>query len=462
MSAITSKTAWNAYASAIMEQVFGNNFDPDESTFSLAGQTLNVDLANADPAISNASVFGIGNTIPAPGGAYVAGSSLISSYFSFLNWIKLQNDPNPNLQSQINIAAGNLSSNQTNYQTVFSNALTAWNNYKTALGSNISFLDYCTTQYPTYMEAKSSLDAAQSQYSQLMLQAYGPDYQTIVNAQNITGYNGAQSTVGQSTYNMAVKFGSAAPAGSGPAVLPGQNPAPPASSLISTFCPGFTVNSAFLADYQRWQTQSVQQPAKMTGLKIHLDASTTTSDWESMGWSAQLSASFPIMDFVSVQFSGQASYASQTFNYASSGFSFDVEYLGSGLYPIGSNLWFDPSLCKNYGSSLRAGAPDFFSEAGGSLSRYPSQVLIGFQPKISMSLSASDYSSFKSQFQQSSTVAIKVGPFTVGSVSESSYSQKQNVEFNDSNNSFTIGPVQTMIPNIIGVVCSKVKPGQGN
>lgn len=458
MPTITSKTAWNAYASAIMDQVFGNNFNPDVSTFSLAGQTLNVDLANADPAISNASVFGIGNTIPAPGGAYVAGSSLISSYFSFLNWIKLQNDPNPNLQSQINNAATSLTNNQTNYLNVLTSALTAWNNYKTALGSSISFSDFCTTQYPLFMQAKNSLDAAQSQYSQLMLQAYGADYQTIVNAQNIAGFNGAQSTASQTTYNMGVKFGSGAPAGSGPAVLPGQNPPPPASSLISSFCPGFSINSAFLADYQRWQTQSVQQPPTMSGLKIHLDASSTTSDWKAMGWSADLSASFPILDFVSVQFSGQASYSSQTFNYASSSFSFDVEYLGSGLYPLSPNLWFDPSLCINYGNSLRTGAPDFFSEAGGSLSRYPSQVLVGFQPKVTMSLASADYNSFKSQFQQSSTLAIKVGPFTVGSVHESSYSQKQNVQFDDSNNSFTIGPVETTIPNVIGVVCSKLKP----
>ena len=160
MSAITSKTAWNAYASAVMQQVFGNNFDPDTSTFSLAGQTLNVDLANADPAISNTSVFGIGNTIPAAGGAYVASSSLVSSYFSFLNWIKLQNDPNPNLQSQINNAATALTNAQNNYQNVFTNAVAAWNTYKAAVNPNISFLDYCNAQYALLVQAKGALDGA--------------------------------------------------------------------------------------------------------------------------------------------------------------------------------------------------------------------------------------------------------------------------------------------------------------
>ena len=106
--ALTSQNAWSAYAKAILDQATSGQFDPKTQTFSLAGQTLNVDLANADTEIINANVFEIGNTIPAAGGAYTPSSSLISSYFSFLNWIKLQGDPNPNLQSQINLGSSEL------------------------------------------------------------------------------------------------------------------------------------------------------------------------------------------------------------------------------------------------------------------------------------------------------------------------------------------------------------------
>lgn len=452
---LTTQDAWSAYAKAVLDQVTSGAFNPKTQTFSLAGQTLNVDLGNADPGIINANVFGIGNAIPAAGGSYSPGSSLISAYFSFLNWIKLQGDPNPNLQSQINIAAGNLTSAQANYITVQGNAVTAWKNYQ-AIDPNISFTDYVRTQYPVYGQAKSALDAAQAAYSQLMLQAYGPDYQTIVNAQNNAGFNGAQSLLANSL-NMPVKFGSSAPAGSGPQVLPGQNPPPPSSSLISTFAPGFTLGGGFTTNYQQWQSQSVQQPPVMSGLKIALSASSTAQDWTSSGWSAGLHASFG--SFFRVQVAGQASYAQQTFNLAASEFAFTVEFLGSGLFPVAPNLWFDAGIVQNYYNSLRSGHPDFFSEAGGSLARVPTQVLIGFQPKVTMRVSASDYSSFKSQFQQSANVAYGFGPFVIGSVSESSYSQKSSVQFNDSANSFTIGPVPTTVPQVIGVLCSKL--GQG-
>lgn len=454
--ALTSQDMWGALTQAVKDAAFSGNFDPKTSTFSMAGQALNVDLANADPTISNGNIFSLGDVVPHAGGAYVPQSSLVSSYFSFLNWIKLKNDPNPNLASQINIAAGNLTAAQNNYITVQGNALTAYNQYKTAMGSTISFLDYCNTQYPLYGQAKSALDGAQAQYSQLMQQAYGPDYQTIVNAQNISGFNGAQAIVAQNTFNMPVKWGTTAPAGSGPAVLPGQNPTPPASALTSTFTPGYTLNSAFQANYQNWQTSSVQQPPLMQGLKIHVDASTMQADWASMGWSAGFHASFPVF-FASVSIDGQASYQELKFDYASSDFSLDVEYIGSGLYPISANRWFDPSICINYGNSLRNGAPDFFSESGGSLARYPTQVLLGFGQKVTMKLSASDYHSFKSYFQQSSSVSVNCGLFSFGA-SESSSSGKQSINFNDSNNSFSYGPVTDTTVSVIGIVSSKITP----
>ena len=73
-----------------------------------------------------------------------------------------------------------------------------------------------------------------------------------------------------------------------------------------------------------------------------------------------------------------------------------------------------------------------------------------------MRVSASDYSSFKSQFQQSVNVAYRFGPFTIGSANESSYSQKSNVQFDDSSSSFSFGPVQSTVPQVIGVICSKI------
>ena len=113
--AITNQQVWSAYADALLNQATSGSFDAKKQTFSVAGQSLNVDLGNADPEIINANVFNLGNSIPAAGGAYTAASSLIGAYNSFLNWIQLDADINPNLQSQLNTAAAAVTDNQANF-----------------------------------------------------------------------------------------------------------------------------------------------------------------------------------------------------------------------------------------------------------------------------------------------------------------------------------------------------------
>jgi hypothetical protein len=453
--AVTNQQVWSAYADALLNQVTSGAFDAKKQTFSVAGQSLNVDLGNADSEIINANVFNLANSIPAAGGAYTAESSLISAYNSFLNWIQLDADINPNLQSQLNSAAAAVTENQTNFIKVQGETIQAWKTYQ-AINPNIAFSDYVRENYPVYGEAKSSLTGTVSRYEQLCNQAYGPDYQTIVAARAKTSFtNGAQDVTMANTYNMKVKFGSSAPAGSGPAVLPGQNPPPPTASLIETYAPGFTL-SAFTTAYQEWQTASVNN--KLEGWTIEIDSSSVATDWSKFGWSAGLQASFPVGDFFSVAIQGQASYQEEKFNLKASAFSFKVEYTGTGLFPVASNLWFDPSIIRNYGGKLRTGAPDFFNQASGSLARAPAQVLIGFEPKLTLSLSNTDYSTFQSQFQESATVAVKFGPFTIGSATESVYSDKSSMQFHSDSSTVTVDPVKSTLPMVLGVICADLGP----
>lgn len=453
--AVTNQQVWSAYADALLNQASSGRFDAKNETFSVAGQSLNVDLGNADSEIINANVFNLGNAIPAAGGAYTPASSLIGAYNSFLNWIQLAPIPNPNLQSQLNQAAAAVTANQSNFIDVQGKAIEAWKNYQ-AINADIAFSDYAREFYPTYGEAKNSLTGAVSNYETLCNTAYGPDYQTIVAARAKTSFTGgAQDVTMADVYNMPVKFGSSAPAGSGPAVLPGQTPPPPTSSLISTYAPGFTL-SAFTTAYQEWQTASVNN--QLGGWSIEINSDSVASDWSKFGWSAGLQASFPVGDFFSVAIKGQASYQSTKFNLKTSAFSFKVEYTGTGLFSVDSNLWFDRSIIKNYGDKLRSGAPDFFGQASGSLARAPAQVLIGFEPKLTLSLSNTDYSTFQSQFQESATVAVKFGPFTVGSATQSVYSEKSSMQFNSNSNTVTVGPVKSTLPMVLGVISSDLGP----
>ena len=54
---LTSENAWSAYAKAVLEQATSGQFNPKTQAFSLAGQTLNVDLGNADPEIIKCQHF---------------------------------------------------------------------------------------------------------------------------------------------------------------------------------------------------------------------------------------------------------------------------------------------------------------------------------------------------------------------------------------------------------------------
>lgn len=60
-------------------------FDPTKQHFSVAGQNLNMDLANPDIPTANASIFWLGDGVPFWTGQYQPRTSLISEYLSFLH-----------------------------------------------------------------------------------------------------------------------------------------------------------------------------------------------------------------------------------------------------------------------------------------------------------------------------------------------------------------------------------------
>ncbi|HEX8470104.1 MAG TPA: hypothetical protein VF633_03240 [Brevundimonas sp.] len=232
---------WSMYGHQILKFA-APDFDPTKQQFSLASSTLSVDLGNADPAIVNGYIYNLGNTIPGPSPSYMPGSALFTSYQRFLDAIDLHGDTNPNDDAGINIAAANMNAAQTNFLSTQGAAITAYTTYK-IVAPNVTFSDYVTQQYPTYIQAKNALDATTSAWQQLMTQKYGQGYEIIANARNrLSPTGGASDILSANSYNMAVKTGAAAPAGSVP-VLPGGTPQPPANALVPSFDPSFALQS---------------------------------------------------------------------------------------------------------------------------------------------------------------------------------------------------------------------------
>lgn len=427
----------------------------DGQQFSAAPTTLNVDLANSDPGVSNYNIYQIGNVVPANSPAYAPAGGLVTSYATFLDWVQLQGDVNPNLQSQINLAAGNLTTAENNFLTVQTNAFTAWANFKTASGSSVAFSTWAVQNYPVYQSAYNALIGAQSSYSQLLNQAYGPGYSELQAARNKVGVQGGAADITlQNPYNMVADLVTIAPPGSGSSpVLPGQTPPPSPQTLVSTFVPSYTLE-AFGAKYSEWQTASVQGKNNAGGT-ITVTAASETFDYSEFGWNASVDASW-LGDFFEIGGSGSSSGQRVSINTTSSNFSLSVAFTGFGVFSISPGLWWDnASLIDLYKNSLRTGAPDFFGPTG-ALARLPYSIVVGFEPTITLKMEASDYSNVKNTWQAQASVSIGVGPFTLGSASVSTYGTKQNIKWDDASATVTIGPVTSTLPILLGVMSQQL------
>jgi hypothetical protein len=442
---------WQKFYQSLAELVAGPGaFNSNTQAISFAGNTLMVDLADADPTISNMNIFSCGNVLPAWSPNYAPQGGLLSTYTAFLDNINLGGSINPNLQSQINNASAAMNASQTNFTTVQGQAITAWQQAQ-QINPGLAFNTFVQNQYPVYIQAKNDLLAKTSAWQSLMVQAYGAGYSVIANARNAcSSTSGAAAIDMQNTFNMAVKSGSTAPAGSGPAVLPGQTPPPPVSALVSSFAAAYGLDG-FTAIYQQWQANSVANI--QTGGPITVSGSSQAQSWDNYGWSASLAASFT--DFFTFTAAGSASSQTQSVNTQSSDFSIDVMFTGLNTVPINPGQWYDGGIVETYKSNLLSSAPQFFGQ-GGSMGLLPTALILGFEPTITLTLENSDYTSFKNTYQAQATASLNIGPFSIGNASFSTYGDKGNMSFNDQKNTIVIGPVESTLPLLLGVISTKL------
>ncbi len=447
----TTTDIWQKYATELTNLVTSGQFDSTNQVISFAGTTLSVDLGNANPKVINDVVYNIANTVPAYSPSYAAKGGLISSYASFLDAIDLKGDPNPNLDPEINNATSAFNNAQTNFIDVQTKAYSAWANFKTASGSDTSFFTWVQSNYPVYIQAKSTLQATESKLQQLNIQKYGQGYQIIADAMNmVSSTSGALDITAQTPYNMAVASGATAPAGSGPAVLPGQTPPPQASQLVDSYAPAYGLN-AFTTKYQEWQTASVNN--QRTGGTIAISSSSKASQWSQFGWSANVGGLFG--DFLSIVGAGSTSGQTTTFNTQSEAFGLEVSFTGLGTFMLNQGKWYQAGLIQDYKDNLKPNSPDFFGEHG-SMGLIPTQAIVGFEPEITLTLDQSDYDKFVQTWQANASASLNLGPFRLGSANVSTYGSRQDISFNASACQVKIGPVKSTVPLLLGVISTKI------
>lgn len=451
MANVDTLDLWKKWMGAVQAQAFPNGLT-DQQQFSAGSTTLNVDLGNGDPGITNYYVYGIGDVIPAASPAYSSAGGLLAAYATFLDWVDLGAMVNPNLESQVNPATAALNTAQTNFNNVQVAAYNAYGAYKNVNPNPPPFQAWVQQNYPSYLNANNALIGASGAYDEIMIKAYGPGYSVVQQARAKVGINGAQNMATQNPYNMPVKMGSVAPAGSQPVVIGGTNPVP-ANNLFSAFAPSYSLQ-AFSAKYAEWQQASVAGKNN-AGASISISSSSGSYDFDESGWSTSVDASL-FGDFFSFFGGGSASGQKTSINTSSSDFSLAVDFTGFGTFPIGPGLWWDNGgLVATYHNRLKPGAPDFFGD-NGALARVPTQIIAGFQPTVKLKMTASDYSNVKNSWQAQATASIGIGPFRIGSATVSTSGTKQDIKWDDASATVTIGPVSSTLPILLGVVSQKL------
>jgi hypothetical protein len=451
---VSTEDMWKKWMGALQAIVFPGGL-ADGQQFSAASITLNIDLANADPDITNYNIYHLGDVVPAGSPAYAPSSGLLSSYATFLDWIDLGGSINPNLASQINLAAAALTAAQTNFNQVQAAAYAQYLLFKQISGdSTVSFNAWAAQQYPTYQQALVALQGADSQYNSLMIEAYGPGFSVVQAARAKVGpLTGAQSITSQNAYNMKVKVGSIAPPGSGPVVLPGSTPPDPKSNLVSTYAPSYTLE-AFTTKYAEWQAASVARKNNAGG-SITITQASKTYNYDQFGWSASVNGSW-LGDFLEVFGAGSSSGQRTSINTTSQNFSIQIDFVGLASFPISPGLWWDNcSLVSTYHNLLKKDAPVFFGDHG-SLARVACEAVIGFEPTVKLTMDANDYNNVKSSWQAQANLSIGIGPFRIGSAEVSTYGSKQDMRWDDASATVTIGPVQSTLPILLGVVSQRL------
>ncbi|MEN2774466.1 hypothetical protein [Acetivibrio clariflavus] len=446
--AMTDRDLWDKYVTQLTNYVTGGQFDKENQVICFASNTLMVDLANKDSKVSNYNIYNIGNLIPKCSPAYTPHSDLIGAYSSFLNYIDLGGEYNPNLDSQINIAAGKLTEASQNFQKQCSQTIQDWKNMKEAM-PNLDWPTYIQQFGSIYTEAKAYMDSCQTEYNNLVRKKSGSDYQALLNAQSRVGFTGgARDIINKNPYNMWARVGTEAPLGC-VTTLPGQTLAEPDSSYVDILVPGYNLN-AFSTAYMEWQAKSSRGIVDVGPLEI--SGSSETLNYSEFGWNTSVNGSY-FGKFFSIFGSLEASGKEIKSDWQPTNFSLKIYYTGLQTFKIEPLLWFQQSFIENYKDKLFKNAPNFFGKDG-SLSLLPYEIIVGFEPRIELTLNNSDYKELKSAFNASASLSI--GPFRIGKANVSTYGSKEDVKFYDESNTLTVGPIKSQLPLLLGVICSKL------
>ena len=386
--------AWHEWAHKLTNLLFPMGLGKDQS-IGFGQVTLAVDFANADPQIANAEVHRIGDVVPANSPNFAPVASLFNSYRLFLSRIE-------------------------------------------------------SAELKNYIDRVEAADSQQ-----------------------------------QTRFNMAAKLGNMAPLGATGGRVGGQ-PSAPDSALRSVFLPAYQLDTSFRQKYSEWQSASTRNNWTAGGVitcRVRLDApSTSATETLSLLSPAQttreavvalpflrLHKTVPlgpsagqettllgIIDITSEVGEGGLRPSVPTVqlpNFSAANapltLTLKVSFTGLQAFAINPDSWFAEAAIKIYQRGLVQQDRDTFFGSNGVLSRRIFQVILGFQPTLTIiPENQTVFESLSRSYLNGDAVGI--GPFTFDS--KALAPNAGEVTDPQQAQSITIGPIASTVPILLGVV----------
>jgi hypothetical protein len=398
-----SDELWRLYFAEVLKHATGGVFDPNAFKFSPASIINSISLGDFEPNIVNWTSYILGDTIPSTTGSYAPASGLFINYWLFLSYVIPESDSIRNKDIIENYR-----------QKICQCAIESIQQRPNLLHEG--------TMKP--FSAKEAID---------------PDsMMRLLLAQDIALQNAHQSIVEAlkrpndkaSSLNDALNRCSRASSQTSNSC---NMPVSANTGNINAYCPLYLLRN-FDEAFAKWKENSAD-----SGLRIEITPSTSASDKASQ--QHEIVANLPAtrMPIQFLNFAVSDNIRSHNGNFG----RLIVEFAGFGTFNLDQGIWFDNSLIEQYKPKLPSGCPQFFKEEG-SMNLLPQKVVIGFRPRISLSIPDKDST------QRMATTFNSIGPFSISS-SPSEGILQPGRRMSDGEN-IVFDSHKTSVPVLLGVI----------
>ena len=414
------ETAWSEWSQALVSTLFPGGLGPGQH-FAFGQTTLMADFANADPQVANAEIFGVGDAVPAAAPNFVPAASLSDAYGFFLQ----------------RVASPALATALTNMAAANSAAQTAFN-----MPAKVG------TQAPA-----GSLPPGTAGTGQALQATFLPAYE--LGAAFRTRYQEWQSLSarGQTRAGGVISFSSRV---GGPDQLSGSGS--PMSGFTEASAP---LHALMLPSVSALAARPSSDPAAASPVptppaffRVVAAAPAPATPHAALAGGAAQPAAFA---------SGIAQAASEhsrplalAADGSSGNFSLEVAFTGLGTFMIGPGRWFSDTAVRLFADQLSAADKALFFAAGGVLARRIYQVVIAFEPTVTLSFDDREvFQNARTALSDPQGDSVSIGPLSFDAKAVAPAGGAAPV-CSDDVQTITIGPVPSTLPILLGAVSTDV------